>query len=239
MPCCSGQEVHGSRREVYRGKKYCSEGLIKILKDVNLKINLLEDFMKKLLAICIIGLSLGSASVFADHPSGWGIGIVGGASGIGWGSGAGGAFGLSLKAPMLPIYWSLSLGISGDYVGVGITGDYYLFDKPLVPEAKLHWFLGVGGFLGFQHWSYDYNYWGSNRENISWSYFDVGVRVPIGLSWQPFNFLEIFLDIAPSFGIGISTEGSYTYEGQKHVWHKGSIGLGGGLGFEIGLRFWI
>ncbi|MDR0524934.1 MAG: DUF3996 domain-containing protein [Spirochaetaceae bacterium] len=205
--------------------------------------------MKKLLAVCIIGLTLGTAA-FADHPDGWGIGIVGGFGGIGWGygSGGGGAFGLSLKAPMLPVFWSLSLGIntwgSSSYIGFGLTGDYYIFDKVLYEPAKLHWFLGVGGFFNFQSWSEEYL-----KYKASWMYFDFGVRVPIGISWQPLDFLEVFLNAAPSLGLGIQTDQEMEYEGVKRKgdelkgwggYRKGGVHFpSGGIGFEIGLRFWI
>lgn len=191
--------------------------------------------MKKFLAVCIIGLSLGAANVFADHPDGWGIGIFG-RGGFGWGSGAGGGdFGLSLKAPMLPIFWGLSFSIGSSYVGVGVTGDYYIIDKPLLSDIKLHWYLGVGGYIGFQHWSFKGAYW-----EASWTYIDFGVRLPIGLSWQPLDFLEVFAAVVPSLGLYIDTDGTWKdTSGTEHKYHEGGLGLGGGIGFELGIRFWF
>jgi len=53
--------------------------------------------------------------------------------------------------------------------------------------------------------------------------FDVGARVPIGLSWQPIKLFELFLDVAPSIGV-------YILNG---------FGLGGGWDGELGIRLWF
>ncbi|MDR0524833.1 MAG: hypothetical protein LBG90_03065 [Spirochaetaceae bacterium] len=204
--------------------------------------------MKKLFAVCIIGLTLGTAGAFADHPSGWGIG-----------PGFGGNWGwiisspipglgpyLSLKAPMLPIYWGLGLNLGSDYFGFGVSGDYYIIDKLLVEKAKLHWFLGVGGFLTLESRSGTHNYRWTEDKDYSYLGFGAGARVPVGLSWQPLDWLEVFGDIKLELGIGgttkAETEGREIWdnESKKYTDHKGGLWFPvGGFGMEIGVRFWF
>ncbi|MDR0568178.1 MAG: hypothetical protein LBG87_03130 [Spirochaetaceae bacterium] len=211
--------------------------------------------MKKLFAVCIIGLALGTTSVFADHPSGWGVGAVfGGPSFMGWGTfrnysidhpqgywryyGGGFSlpFGVSLKMPFLPIYWKLGLSFgSNSYVsnfGLSVTGDYYFIDKVLAEGAKLHWFLGAGGFFNFNSYTLGKKYAG---KDTTWADFELGARGVIGLSWQPIPLIEVFLNGVVSLGIGFDTP--MEYAGQDY---DGSfIFPTGGVGGELGIRFWF
>ena len=184
--------------------------------------------MKKFLMVLALVAILATGTAFADHPDGWGVGVVGG-----WGYNLDGAYGLSLKIPSIPIYWAINLGLGSHYFGVGITGDYYVIDDAL-PVPTLNWFLGVGGFFNFRSWSYKYDYG-------DWSYtsMNFGVRVPIGLSWQPIDLIEVFLDVAPSLGLGIW--GGYTekYSGGTEKKHDGEFRFFFGLPVEIGLRLWF
>jgi len=181
--------------------------------------------MKKILIILILAAIM-TGTAFADHPKGFGIGIVGFYPGGG---------GLSLKIPSIPIFWAVNLGFGGhDYWGykdswfsINLTGDYYFLDNRL--GGPVHWFLGVGGFLGVENHS-------GKSGDTDWGWTDVhlGARIPIGLSIQPVKIFEIFLDIAPGFGINF-------YGDSKH----GNYGRGSGMGsfwywpIELGLRFWF
>lgn len=164
--------------------------------------------MKKIILIVMVLLLIGGVSAFAEHPDGLGIGIIGG-GGYGAGGGGGGA-GLSLKLPSLPIYWAANLRINSDHFGLGVTGDYYLYDESLLSEGVLDlgWFFGVGGVvnLGFGD---DFG-------------FNFGVRAPIGLSLQIQPF-EVFLDIAPAIGLGIVPD----------------FGLFWDFAGELGVRIWL
>ncbi|MDR0644840.1 MAG: hypothetical protein LBG05_08075 [Treponema sp.] len=140
--------------------------------------------MKKFLAVCVIGLALATGSVFADHPSGWGVGIVGGGGLGGFGGG------LSLKAPSLPIYWVINARAGNEGLALAATGDYYFIDDVLVPDINLGWYFGVGGHASL---------WGFN-DKLGLA---AGVRVPIGLSWQFLGHGEIFLEVAPQVGVQI------------------------------------
>lgn len=168
--------------------------------------------MKKLVAVCIIGLSLGAIGAFADHPDGWGLGIVG--------RGGYGGFGpaFSLKAPSLPIYWGINLTIKPDYFGVNVTGDYYIIDKALVPDINLDWYFGVGGYASLGSWSNGKGYDGHDGFALA-----AGVRAPIGLSWEFLEHFELFGDIFMGLGLWIVPFHFPDWDG----------------GGEIGIRYWL
>ncbi|GHU09018.1 hypothetical protein FACS1894151_05980 [Spirochaetia bacterium] len=139
--------------------------------------------MKKIVAVCVIGLALCVSGAFAQHSNGFGIGVQGGYS-----SGIGG--GLTLHIPSIPIFWTIDVNSSW----LGVAGDYYLFDSSLVKEVGLGWYLGVGGFV-------DLGFWDRDHVLIA-----AGARLPIGLSWQPIKLLEIYLQVVPSLGLQISPD---------------------------------
>ncbi|GHT79080.1 hypothetical protein FACS1894130_06900 [Spirochaetia bacterium] len=134
---------------------------------------------KKVVAVVVLGLVLGTAAVFADHPKGLGIGVQGG-----W-SGNVGA-GLSLKLPSVPVYWTVDATFGAGF-GLGVAGDYYLFDSDFSPNFG--WYLGLG-------------------MAVNLGFYDplvlaVGARLPFGLSWQPIKLLEVYIQLVPSIGLAI------------------------------------
>jgi hypothetical protein len=165
--------------------------------------------VKKIVIVLILALILATGTVFAQHPGGWGVGIVGGGGWQSGGYGGYGHWGLSLKAPSLPIFWSLNAHGWGDGITVGVTGDKYIIDKSLVSDINLGWYFGVGAYAGLTF--------------SSSPSFNVGARIPVGLSWQPLDFLEVFLDIAPSLGVAINP------------FHFPAVGFP----VELGIRFWF
>jgi len=173
--------------------------------------------MKKLVLILALMVYM-AVGAFAEHPDGWGIGIVGQGH-LDWNGfkGSPGAA-LSLKMPQKPIFWGISARIMSNYLGVSVTGDYYLIDKRLTPDINLGWYLGIGGYAGFYHVSGDGSYNG----------LGAGARVPIGIYIIPVDFFEVFVDVAPSLGLGI------------YLGNKSGLELpAGGLGADIGVRFWL
>jgi hypothetical protein len=184
--------------------------------------------MKKLALIVLLGLVVATVGVFADHPAGWGLGL-GAQYGAAWDhpSEGGARWSLYVKAPKLPVYWSVNLdfesGTGYSYFGLNLNGDYYIIDQTLVSDIGLGWFLGLGGYLRFNNYSYDLS---------DYSYFGIGAgaRLPIGLSWQPLDFLEVFLDIAPSLGF-VANIGDYAPD-------KFDFPAGGWQG-DFGIRFWF
>lgn len=193
--------------------------------------------MKKLVIAVALVAILATGTVFADHPDGWGIGLMG-RGGYGWGAsdGSGGSSlgggALSLKAPSLPVYWGINLDLSYRYFGAGVTGDFYLIDDNLI-EQILGWYLGLGGFVGFSTWGAGSDY--------SWTSVSLGVRLPIGLSLQiPISSigLEVFLAVVPNLGIGFWFWDSKYDQHWKDNGRK-NIGVVGGIGGELGFRIWF
>jgi hypothetical protein len=178
--------------------------------------------MKKLFAVCVLGLALGITGAFAQHPGGLGIGIQGG-----YGLGGGGVA-LSLKVPSLPIYWGISLKLHGDsggqYLGFGVSGDYYFFDQALVPDIGLGWYLGGGAVVGYN--GYD------SKSGNDWAVLQVGGELPIGLSWMipiPVK-LELFLQAVPNIGVQFAVSGGDYYD-DGALWFD--------IGGNLGIRIWL
>jgi hypothetical protein len=163
---------------------------------------------KKFFLICLLALVVGSAQVFADHPSdevGIGVFFGGGSGTVG-----GGIYnpGLTLKIPSVPVFFGVN-AFFGSTSGLGVSADYYLFDRDLIKDGSfdLDWFLGVGGFTHI--------YFGGS------GYFALGARVPIGLSWHINKTFELFADVTPGVGLNFAP---------ALYW------VGGG---ELGLRVWL
>ena len=184
--------------------------------------------MKKFLLVFMLVTIFATSTAFADHPDGFGIGFVGS---WGWGSYGGGSGGLSLKIPKVPIYWAINLWGGSGYFRLALTGDYYIIDKSFAP--MFHWFLGIGGYFNMWTWKYNYNVYSSSRTDLAF-----GVRVPIGISFQPINWFELFFDVAP--GLGFHWHGKYddNLGGVKHE-RKGTAGLNWSVPLELGFRFWF
>jgi hypothetical protein len=177
--------------------------------------------MKKIVFVLILAVIITTGTVFADHPDGLGIGIVG--------FYPGGA-GLSLKIPGIPVFWAVSAGFGENELSMHLTGDSYIFDKPLVKDAGLHWFLGIGGW--FSYYNYTKEYFASD---YSYTRMAFGARIPIGLSWQPIPLLEIFADIAPSLGFYIDGEQKFN----DSVIQDGDTGFAFYWPIELGIRLWL
>jgi hypothetical protein len=165
--------------------------------------------MKKLFAVCIIGLALGVTGVFAQHPGGLGIGVQGG-----WSGGGGGA--LSLKLPSLPIYWAISVWGGEDYFGLGVSGDIYIVEGSLVPDIGLGWYIGPGGYVNL-------SFWGSDSDNDGMG-LGAGVRGVAGLSCIPFGSIPLEIYLQAHVGLGLSITNPF---------HFPDIPWGGNLGIRI------
>ncbi|MDR2718144.1 MAG: hypothetical protein LBB89_08790 [Treponema sp.] len=179
--------------------------------------------MKKLIFVVLIGLLINTAA-FAEHPDGLGFG---GVLNFGWGQFFtdyySGYFnpGLSLKIPHVPVFWGFFGNLKRDSVGFGLTGDYYIIDKTFVDEdrtnengtyhLKMGWYLGAGIFANVDIWDY-------------WKVFNVGLRIPGGVSWYIIEKLELFVGFAPSVG-------AWMVEGYS--------GLHWLANAEMGIRYWF
>jgi hypothetical protein len=194
--------------------------------------------MKKLVLVLLIGLLAGTAA-FADHE-GFGIGVVGGGGwsggGLGWGA-------LSLKIEKIPIFWAFSIPFSGRVgFSLGVSGDYYIFDKNLVSatmtnedgtyDFKLDWYFGVGAYFNVFFFN---DYWDNyyrNRKGAVKESFDFGLRAPVGLSWHIIEQLELFLALVPGFGFWIGP----VWEDREY---KTGFSVHPVIGGEIGFRVWF
>jgi hypothetical protein len=144
--------------------------------------------MKKTLVTAILFLGLACGFVYADHPSGLGIGIQGGVSGAAGGGDFGGD--LTLKLPTIPFFWTIGAVIHSGYTGITVAGDYYLLDNNIIPMFGWYVGVGAGAHIGL---------------GGSLSIAAAG-RLPIGLSFQPAPLLEIYLQFVPQIGLAILPE---------------------------------
>lgn len=181
---------------------------------------------KKLVVAVALAAVLATVPVtqtFADspvHPDGLGIGVL---WGMGWGgSGYGGAsnIALSLKLPTMPVFWGINLGVGNHWFSIGVQGDVYFMGGYLVGDM-LGWFLGFGLYGNFGT---------STGSGTDVAIIGFGARLPIGLTFQLANFFEIFLNMAPTLGLGVWTAGPNSGLEFPH---------GGIFNFEIGLRIWL
>ena len=173
--------------------------------------------MKKFALITIL-MFVVSAAAFAERPAGWGIGILA-QHNLAWdGFGGNWGVGVSLKAPQWPIFWGINLDFRSNFFGIGLTGDYYLLEQVIVEDVNFGWFIGLGGYGSFASLS------------NSWTSLRLGGRVPVGVYIMPVDFLEVFLSVAPSLGLGL-----YFGEGRDSPFNFPE----GGFGVDFGIRFWF
>ena len=164
--------------------------------------------MKKLVIVFVLFTILAGGTVFADHPDGLGIGIQGGTSSSFFGGGYYNGGALSLKLPGIPLFWAARVDIWNDYFSLGVSGDSYLIDSSLA--KTIGWYLGFGIGVGI-----------GLGDPLGLS---VSARLPIGLSFQPIPFLEIFLQAVPHIGVSVLPDFHFPY---------------GGWGGDLGLRLWF
>ena len=141
--------------------------------------------MKKSIVTGILFLVLAGGAVYADHPAGLGIGVQGGVSGAAGGGDFGGD--LTLKLPLLPLFWTIGAEIHSGYTGITVAGDYYLLDMSIMP--MLGWYIGVGA--------------GAHLGLGGTTHLAVAGRLPIGISFQPVGLVEIYLQLVPQIGLAV------------------------------------
>ncbi len=128
--------------------------------------------------------------------------------GLGTGTGAGA---LSMSTPAIPgTVQNISLRFSKDYFAIGLTDDWWVIQQPLV-EHYLDLYIGIGFYTNF----------GTKGGEIDWG---LGGRIPVGLSYKPIDFFELFIEVVPTMGIGFDPNFYFP------AWD-----VSGALGF----RFWF
>jgi hypothetical protein len=128
--------------------------------------------MKKIIVIAFVLIVLVGFSASAGT-----LGIGGAFSMDTVGGLPGGAL-LSLKIPSIPILWGIAFQTGQDSFNLGLTADWWLYQRQLISFLGLY--VGPGLYLTLP-------------DNI-----EIGGRIPIGLNAYPLDFLELFLELAPT-----------------------------------------
>ena len=149
--------------------------------------------------VVVIGLCLLSGNAFASNDM-----AIGGAFNIGFIGGVypGGA--LTVKLPQLPVVLGAGATVGTGTVAIGVTVDWWLYRAPLFGIVSIY--IGPGLYLKIG------------------APVDIGARVPVGFQIFVIDPLELFIELAPQFGIGLGDPVTFP-----------TFGLMGAVGF----RFWF
>ncbi|MEM5948519.1 hypothetical protein WKV44_08175 [Spirochaetia bacterium 38H-sp] len=158
---------------------------------------------KRIALIMVLVLILSGMSISA-----FGIGIAAGLEPLGGLPGSNML--LSIKPDGSPLLWGVGFTFGENLVSLGITGDYWFANEPLI--GFLNYYIGLGFYFGYTN---------VNDSNS----VQLGGRIPIGLNVFPVSPLELFLEITPTLTQVIS---------DPFVFPNFSFGLQG----AIGLRLW-
>ncbi len=158
--------------------------------------------MKKILVVLCVMLLAASGAFAAPRGTGWAVGGEASLYIAGNGGLPAGAMFL-LHIPGIPIMFGA--GINSPF-SVGLTADYWFARGNLV--SILDYYVGVGAYAQIF----------TSPSNV-----ELGGRVPFGLQlWPVGHTLEIFLELAPAFGVSVDPT--------QFAWH---------LQGAVGLRFWF
>ena len=158
---------------------------------------------KKILVVAALLMVVCVGGAFA-----WSIGVQGGG-----GYPAMGGAAITFTLNETPLVFAADLQFHNNYLGVGLTGDYWFIHKPLVdtPVGAINWFLGAGagGTVGI----------GNNYLGLT-----LAARLPIGLNMMiPIEKIKIepYIQAVPQIGVAILP----------------NVGLHYAFAGNIGLRF--
>ena len=135
--------------------------------------------MKK---IVLIGIVLMVAFAGTASASTFGVGAAYGLQPIGGLPGSNVM--LSVKAPRVPFLLGLGFSLGTNQFELGMTADWWLLQQNLVTFINVY--AGPGLYAG-----------------IAQS-LEVGGRMPIGLNAYPLDFLELFVEVAPTLTVRFS-----------------------------------
>jgi len=133
--------------------------------------------MKKRVLLFVLLAVLATAPAFSFG--------IGGAFGLNFGGSFGTSGMLSVKFDDFPAV--LGVGARFGYGGfiIGVTADWWLYETNLVEMLDLYVGPGLYAVIGS-------------------GVFDLGLRVPVGIHMFVIDPLELFLEIAPAIGVGLS-----------------------------------
>jgi len=138
----------------------------------------------------ILGLALAIMLISTAGLSAFGVGLqFNGNAGTTFDPGVS----LTFKLDQVPLVFAASWNIGESVQTIGLTGDYWLFNKPITnvgSVGKLNWFLGLGFFANMIF---------ANDFNMA-----AGIRIPFGLNmFIADGVFEPYIQVAPSFGIKV------------------------------------
>lgn len=163
---------------------------------------------KSCMALCFFVLPLLSLPATEVEYGDTAIGIIYSAD-FGFISGPLSGLGLTGKIPGLPPLLGLNFWFGNKSSFIGLTGDWRLFVQPIYSAIGLNLCMGPGFFINY-------------ALSQTWN-FNLGLRVPITMSWHPIRVLEaFFFELAPSVGIGFNQNSEQTV---SPVWKvQGAVG---------------
>lgn len=158
----------------------------------------MENSMKKLMIIAIL-LSLAAIPAFSFG--------VGGAFGLDFAGGSVGPGALfSFSPDEIPAVFGVGFSFGTDSFALGVTADWWLYYTNLFSIVALY--IGPGAYVDI------------NIANGA-ARLGAGLRIPVGLQAWVLDPLELFLEVAPTFGLKNGTFPAFGVQG------------------AIGFRFWF
>lgn len=145
--------------------------------------------MKKLFLAVALALSAAVVPVVAQTGN-VAVGPIYSMSFLGINSPLGG-LGVTGKIPGLAPVWGANFSLSAaksEYF-LGVTADWFLYKQPLYTPFNLNFYMGPGLY--------------GSVSVAEKSRADFGLRIPIGVTWNPLRFVEVFTELTPAFGITI------------------------------------
>lgn len=180
--------------------------------------------MKKVLLICAFAI----AGVSSASAIGVGVVFGGGSNGWNFSNGSGGDLGVGLSIGFgdiqdinadLAVRFAFRSNNNVSFFRVAADFDWHLWNLPITDWFQFYISGGLYASLGW--------YSGSNNNNNT-LYLGVGGRLPLGIRFIVIDNLDIWLAFVPAVGLNLGIGGN-----------NSGAGLGGGIGGEMGIRWWF
>lgn len=98
--------------------------------------------------------------------------------------------GITGKIPGLAPVFGLNFSFGTQENFLGVTADWLLYKQPLYEPYNINFYLGPGFYGSFY--------------SASYTRFDTGLRIPVGVNWVPLKFVEVFAELTPAFGVTLA-----------------------------------
>ncbi|NIZ40653.1 DUF3996 domain-containing protein [Entomospira entomophila] len=181
--------------------------------------------MKKL--VMVVALSL--AGITSAH-AGVGLGVVfgGGTSWSGWGFGWNAGLSLGL-GEFDRVNWEFGLKVSAGsgWFGIRLDADWHFYQLDIVDFMAFY--VGVGPYVNLDIFSGVKNPL-TNKKIGGGLGLDVGARLPLGLRFFFADHFDVWVGIVPQIGL---------HFGFGDLYANSRFKIGGGIGGEIGIRYWF